>query len=241
MVELSPLETLQGSLTLVFVVISSTLGLTIMLKYFKFKRREFLFVGFTWLAVVSPYWPDAITFLTTITTGEWLRDDIYFFLANFLVAPLHICWMLVMTDFMWKNRQKLLMVIMSIEAIIFEIFFLIIWYTDPALVGMRQSAFVVLWNPIIDLYLVVSIILFLVTGVMFARQSLKSNNEDIRWKGKFIILAFIFFTPGTLLDVVIDTPTELTIVIARILVISAAFAFYIGFTMPNWIKKLIIK
>ena len=238
---LSPLETLQGGFTLVFVIISFALGLTIMLRYLKYKRRELLLVGFTWIAVVSPYWPDAITFLTTLTTGEWLSDASYFFIATILIAPIHICWMLAMTDFMWKNRQKMLMIVFSIEAIIFEIFLITIFILDYNLVGQRQSAFVVLWNPIIDLYLIMSIVMFLLTGVLFARQSLKSEKPEIRWKGKFIILAFVLFTPGTLLDVIVDTPTEMTIVIARTLVIVAAFAFYIGFTMPNWVKKLLIK
>ena len=107
--------------------------------------------------------------------------------------------------------------------------------------GTRQSAFVVLWNPIIDLYIIISIVLFLVTGLLFAKQSLNSENPEIQWKGKFIITAFIIFTVGTLLDVVVDNPTEITIVLARIFVICAAFVFYIGFTMPNWVKKLIIK
>ncbi|TFG10326.1 MAG: hypothetical protein EU535_08345 [Promethearchaeota archaeon] len=239
--ELSTLEILQGSFTFVFVIISIVLGLTIMSKYLKFKRRELLLVGFTWIALSSVYWPDAITFITVLVSGEWVRSDIYYLLANILVAPVHISWMLAMTDFMWKKRQNLLMIIISIEAIVFETFLLTIWIIDYNLVGARQSAFVVLWNPVVDLYLIVSIILFLVTGAFFARQSLKSENAEIKWKGKFILTAFILFSIGTMLDVITVNPTEITIVLARTFVISAAFAFYVGFTMPKWLKTLLIK
>ena len=238
--ELSTLELLQGSFTFVFVAISVILGLTIMLKYFKFKRRELLLVGFTWIALSSVYWPDAVTFLTILISGVWLGDEIYFLLANVLVAPIHITWMLAMTDFLWKNKQKLIIAIITVEAVLFEIFLLTIWVVNPDLVGTRESAFVVLWDPIIDLYLLSSIVLFLLTGILFARQSLKSDNKDIQWKGKFLIIAFILFSIGTTLDVISDTPNELAIVLARIFIISAAFAFYIGFTMPNWIRKLLM-
>ena len=83
--------------------------------------------------------------------------------------------------------------------------------------------------------------MFLITGFLFVRESLKSENPEIRLKGKFILIAFLFYTMGTLIDVIIDIPTEITIVLARTIMIVAIFMFYIGFTMPNWVKKRFLK
>ena len=60
---LSGLEYLQGGLTLAFVLISLILGIIIISKYFNYKNRQLLLVGLTWIFLVSPYWPDAISFL----------------------------------------------------------------------------------------------------------------------------------------------------------------------------------
>ncbi|MHA1338308.1 MAG: hypothetical protein ACTSPW_21645 [Promethearchaeota archaeon] len=148
-----------------------------MLKYLTFKQRQFLLVGFTWICVASPYWPDAISFILVITTGKVLENSIYFFVANFLVPPLHITWMLAMTDFLFKEKQKVLMTIFTIEAVIFETVFFSIYFTDYTLIGTRISVFVVEWGLFIDLYLLFSILFFLIIGLLFAKESLHSQNK----------------------------------------------------------------
>ena len=61
---LTPFEVLYGALTMVAVIISVLLGILIALKYFKFRKIDFLLVGSTWIFLVSPYWSDAIQFIT---------------------------------------------------------------------------------------------------------------------------------------------------------------------------------
>jgi hypothetical protein len=113
---------------------------------------------------------------------------------------------------------------------------------DPYLIGTQQSVFVVEWAIWIQFYLLFSIVLLLVTGFLFARASLKSAEPEIKLKGKFLILAFVTFAIGTVIDVIAaDSPTELTILLARIFVIISSISFYIGFTLPKFIKELFIK
>ena len=107
-VELTPLENLQGALTLAFVVISFLLGLIIMLRYFEYKNRQLLLVGATWIFLVSPYWPDAINFITISTMGIQIDTALYLIIATLFTAPLHVTWVIAMTDFMYKKRQKLI-------------------------------------------------------------------------------------------------------------------------------------
>lgn len=240
-IELNTLQILQGSFTLVFVLISLALGFLIISKYFKYEKREYLLVGITWIFLVSPYWPDAISFLLILFTGTKLNEPTYFFLANGFIPVIHITWIIVITDFMYKDKQKYLLSVFIIESIAFEIIFLTVLFMNPYLIGTPQSnPFVVEWNIFIDLYLIISIALFLITGLLFASESLKSDSKELRFRGWFLISAFISFTIGTLIDVILEI-TEITIVIARLFVIIAAFCFYLGFTMPNFIKKILIK
>ncbi len=242
MAQLTAFEIFYGSFTLASVIISTILGLIITLKYVKYKQVELLLVGITWILLASPYWSDAIQFLVVMIFSIEINTPLYFFLANAFIAPIHITWMYAFTNFLFKNIKKKIMLFFIIEAIIFEIAFLTVFFINPVLIGDQKSAFVVEWAIWIQIYLLFSIILFLITGFLFARASLKADESEIKLKGKFLILAFLTFTIGTIIDVIgAESPTEITILLARTFVIVSSLCFYIGFTLPRFIKEIFIK
>jgi len=239
---LAPFEVLYGALTFVAVIISVLLGILIISKYFKFKKIDFLLVGLTWIFLVSPYWSDAIQFITITIFGTELNPVLYYFIANAFIAPIHIVWIYAISDFLFANRKKLLVTLFSIEAVAFEAVFLVLFFLDPALIGDQKSWFVVEWAIWIQIYLLVSIALFLITGFLFARRSLKSQAKDVKLKGKFLIVAFLCFTIAAVIDVIgAETPNELTIFLARTFLIISSICFYLGFIMPQFIKGLFIR
>lgn len=240
--QLSNFEFFYGILTFIAVIISIILGIIIASKYLKFKKIEFLLVGLTWIFLVSPYWSDAIQFITITIFDYQISSVLYFFIANAFIAPIHIIWIIVLTKFIFHKRKKTLLIIFSTEAILFEIYFLFSFFTDPNQIGTQMSEFVVEWAIWIQIYLLLSIVIFLLTGFLFARQSLKSDSRELNVKGWFLILAFILFTVASVIDVIgADAPTEITIFLARTSLIISSILFYIGFTMPKFIKELFIK
>jgi hypothetical protein len=241
-VDLTELEIFQGALTFASVIISTILGLFIAFKFIKYKKVELLLVGITWILLASPYWSDAAQFIIILIFGKELNSPLYFFLANAFIAPIHIIWGLAFTDFLFKRQQKKFMTFFVSEATLFEIIFVAIFFLDPYLIGDQKSAFVVEWTIWVQIYLLFSIALFLVTGFLFARASLKSEEPELKLKGKFLLIAFITFTFGTVIDVIgAGNPTELTILFARTFVIISSLCFYIGFTLPRFIKDLFIR
>ncbi|MFX1497774.1 MAG: hypothetical protein ACFFBH_09625 [Promethearchaeota archaeon] len=54
-----------------------------------------------------------------------------------------------------------------------------------------------------------------------------------------LLTAFISFTIGTVLDFPISTTP--IYIIARLILLSSSIEFYIGFLLPERIKKLILK
>ena len=234
-----------GILTFIAVIISFILGIIIMARYKKFKKVEFILVGLTWIFVVSPYWSDAIQFITITFFEYQISSDIYFFIANAFIAPIHVVWILALTKLVFRKAAKPLLIIFTTEATVYEVYFLFVFFSPslgPSQIGTQMSAFVVEWAIWIQIYLLVSIVLFLVTGFIFASRSLKSQNRELKVKGWFLIFAFIFFTIGTVIDVIgADSPTEITIFLARTFVIISSILFYIGFTLPRFIKELFIK
>ncbi|GAH12416.1 unnamed protein product, partial [marine sediment metagenome] len=113
---------------------------------------------------------------------------------------------------------------------------------NPNLIGEQKSAFVVEWAIWIQIYLLFSIALLLITGFLFARASLKADQADVRIKGIFLLIAFVSFTVATVIDVIgADNPTEITILLARIFLIFSSLCFYIGYTLPKFVKNRFIK
>ncbi|MFX1418667.1 MAG: hypothetical protein ACFE9N_07090 [Promethearchaeota archaeon] len=240
--QLTGFEIFYGSFTLISVVISTILGLLIVVKYRKYKTIELLLVGITWILLASPYWSDAIQFISVGLFQVQLNPPLYYFLANAFIAPIHITWPYTFTNLLFKKQQKKILTFFVIEAVLFEIVFITIFFLNPFLIGDQISVFVVEWAIWIQIYLLFSIILFLITGFLFSRASLKAETPEIKLKGKFLIVAFITFTIGTVIDIIgVESPTEITIFLARIFVIVSSICFYIGFTLPKFIKKLFIK
>ena len=241
-ITLTPFEILYGALTFIAVIISVLLGILIAFKYLKYKKIDFILVGLTWIFLVSPYWSDAIQFIATTLVGVELNPNLYYFIANAFIAPIHIIWIYAIADFLFPRQKKILVSLFSIEAVTFETVFLILFFINPALIGDQKSYFVVEWAIWIQIYLLISIALFLITGFLFARQSLKAKTKDLKLKGIFLIIAFLCFTVAAIIDVIgADTPTELTIFLARTFLIISSICFYIGFIMPRFIKEMFIK
>lgn len=238
--ELSLLEFLQGFFTFIFVIISLILGFIIMLKYVKIKERVFLLVGASWILLISPYWPDAISFIMIILLGVPLDTATYLFVAIFFFPLVHITWMIALTDFLFEKRKIPIMIFFISETILFEVVFLYFFFTDLSLVGIQQGLFYIKFADFVIFYLILSIIVFAITGVIFAREYLKSSEKAIRLEGIFLLLAFVTFGIGTFMEVIVPL-TEITIVLVRIIIISAAFEFYIAFTLPKWVRNIFLK
>jgi hypothetical protein len=83
------------------------------------------------------------------------------------------------------------------------------------------------------------ILVIIITGIYFSLQSLKSSDEKVSWKGKFLLVAFILTTIGGILDLV-PTP-DLVIFIKRTITITGSILFYLGFYLPQWVERKLIK
>jgi hypothetical protein len=74
-------------------------------------------------------------------------------------------------------------------------------------------------------------------GIPFSRVSLRSEDPEIKMKGKFLLIAFISFSVGTVLDFAIPSP--ITYLIARLILLSSSLEFYIGLVLPRWAKRVL--
>jgi hypothetical protein len=136
----------------------------------------------------------------------------------------------------------------AVLSIIFEIIFFILLFTDIDAIGILRRPFLVEFGPLITIYLIIFIVVLLVTGILFARKSLNSENEEVKLKGKLLLAAFLSFSIGAIFDSMLgglldytDPLLPILVVIIRIVLISSAVEFYGGFILPKWMKKFFLE
>ncbi len=122
----------------------------------------------------------------------------------------------------------------------FYIFFFTAILINPGLIGELQGDIEVKYSTIIVLYDFTILGTLLITGVIFGRESMKSENPETKLRGKLIVVAFFSYVIGIGIDAVLDH-NFLTLMLVRALEMSSVIEFYGAFIMPKWIKKLFIR
>jgi len=244
-------DILQGSFSLIFVVISLAIGITILSKYAQHKSRLYILVGLSWIGIANPYFPDSISFVMNILFQQSLPVEWYLIIGNVFIPIALICWLIAYTDMINKKRQTLVVTLTIIFSILFEIAFFFFFFTDITQIGVivPSRPFTVEFGLFITIYLLLVILILLITGVKFAQKSVRSKEKEIRVKGKLLRAAFITFTVAAILDSLLGTifedPTDpllaIMVVITRLLLISSALEFYGGFILPKWMHAIFIK
>ncbi len=236
---LENLEIANGILMLLLDFIVIYVGLTISSKYFKHKQKILLFVGFTWIFICCPWYPGAISFLMVLITGEYLSAVAYMIIGNIFIPIAMVLWVAAFTELTDKSKQKLLVTLSIIYGAFFYIVFFILLSIDPLLIG-EVNGIDVKYNDFVVFYSFTILFILLTMGILFTKQSLKSENPEIRLKGKFLLAAFLLFAIGTSFDALL-TLDYFTLVLFRGFEISAAIAFYFGFILPDRVKRIFIK
>ncbi|MGQ4875677.1 MAG: hypothetical protein ACP6IY_16550 [Promethearchaeia archaeon] len=240
---LNEFQILTGIFSIVVVVIYSLVGLKIALRYIEKRQRDFLLVGITWFGLASPWWPSSISFILAMATGgNGLQDnpEIYFILGNILIPVFLITWIIAFTDLLYKEQQKIIIWLFIIYGVAFEVVFFALLFSDPASIGELSGPVDVEYLSFVSIFLLSILVILFITGYLFGRESMRSDNPEIKLKGKLIIISITLFDIGAAMDAALELTLPILIV-ARIILILSALGFYGGFLLPNWIKKLFLK
>ena len=238
---LTPIEILHSSFSLVAIVISILIGLIIISKYFKFKQRNFLLIGIFWTGLTFPWLPTVITFIMVLTVGYGLPVQGYI-LIGIMILPLTVlCGLTAFTSLLGVKRKRRRAILLSVLVfnLVYESLIIYFLITNVNIIATLADVLTIQWSIFSQIYFIINLVLFLVTGILFSRKSLQSESKEIRFKGKLLMAAFISFTIGTVLDFAIPNP--ITYIIARLILLSSSIEFYIGFLLPERIKRLLIK
>ncbi|MFX1388444.1 MAG: hypothetical protein ACFE9Z_00095 [Promethearchaeota archaeon] len=240
---LSNLDILNGILGLTVVIVSFILGLIVLLKYFKNKNKNFILLGINLIFLASGWYGTSTSFIVAlINNSEGLSLELIL-LFNFIPLPIGLlCWCGFYTNVLMKERQKLFLIIVIIITIFFYAVFLYVVFTDVSQAAIKISPVDTTAgeNKFLSIYIIIFIVLLLFTGIHFSLRTMKYENVEMKIKGKFLLFAFPAFALGGLLDSTLPS-NEITLIIFRLLLISSIIGFYIGYLLPKWLKKRMIK
>ena len=230
------IELLQGLFSTILVLISFIVGISITLKYFKFRQRDLLLVGIAYIGIITPWLGDVVNLIMILVFNSELEEIWYLLIIIPFLAPFIFLWVIAISDMVFKSKQKVILIFYFIIMVIFEIIFFILLFQSTENIGKSVSPFHYEYSLFTQLYFLTFLAFFVITGFMFSRESLKSKNPEIRLKGKFLLIAFLLITIGCILETSY-TLTPLIVVIARVIMSVGAIAIYCGFILPKFLKK----
>jgi len=235
---LSQIEMLNGILSVIVILISIIIGLTIISKYFKYKQTTLIYVGLTWIGIFTPWLSSSISFLLVLTTNEGLSPESYFLIGGISATIIVYLWTSAFCYLTSINKK--IMYILTIETAILESIYLYFIFTNPIMIGQLTGPVDVQYKAFGALFFVNLMIIFISTTTIFGIKSLKSEKSEIKLKGKFLLLGAYLFIIGAFLDTAIQL-NLITLSLVRTILLVSGFAFYCGFVLPNFLKKIFLK
>jgi len=241
--DLSLGQIISGAGSLIFAILSIILGLRILINYFTVKRKEFISVGLSWIFLSSAWWGGGFCFLSILLFQYAFEQQLYLFLAITFIPFALISWTYSVYNLFLKDtlglKKDTLLYVFIICCLIYWGLIIILLFYDYNLVGSYVifQTRPALLAAIFDL---IAIVFALITGLIFASQSMRADDKTLVWKGRFLSTGFILFTIGTFLEVLL-TLNPIGLVIVRIILITSAIAYFLGFLLPTPLEKKLIK
>jgi len=228
--------TISAILALVFVSISTLVGILLIAKYFKSKDKTLIYVGLAWIIIVEAWMPSAVNLLYMLATRVSLSYQIRALIGNLFLPFGLILWTLVFTELVFVKFRKHLLIIFAIFSVVFEIILFYAIFVDISFIIVIPSHDLNMnYEPLWMIFQIILSIITLVSGLAFSWKSIKHDNPEIKLRGKILFIAFTSFLIGALLGIV-DLPIP-----GNIVMITSSVEFYIGYILPDWIKNRFIK
>ncbi|TXT53343.1 MAG: conserved membrane protein of unknown function [Promethearchaeota archaeon] len=238
--DLTPNQYLEGIFGLIWVLFAIFIGIRIILKAKSLGRTELIAVGLSYICVSTAWWGVAIQFLVYGLFSIELTEMLYLFISNAFIPVGLLFWVYSFSEMVDPYLKKRLLVIYIPIALLWEILLMIFLFININLVGSVEGLFNSTHGPILRVFIIIAILTFVITGIFFSIRSMRIEDKEIKWKGRFLFLAWISFGVGAFLDAIL-TLQPLTLILIRILLITGAIEYYLGFFLPKKIKDVLIK
>lgn len=209
------------------------------------QKKEYIFLGISWLLFAVAYLGGTLSFFSIILFDVPYDNLLVFTILNVNIAPIiTFCWFYTVIEIIFLKRKykNLLICIIIVSCVVFELIVIFFELTGQLQVlGSMQSSFEYEYSPILKIIVFIYLIITLGAGIFLSREWMKSEDPKITIKGKFLLIAFILLCTSAILDAVVSVIDPIYAMIAKILLIACGIVFYLGYFLPNWFEKIILK
>ena len=198
--------------------------------------------------MATVYAPEVIEFFILVFDISVNNSMVIFLiiLFNLALTPFFVLLWLIAITYLLKLEKAIrfsIIFIFIIFSILFEIVLFYFYFTNIELIGIFSGPFLLDWTLIFNIVIVLLLLIVLITGILFAWKNIKLDKPELKLKGKILLIAFITFTVGGMIDISIGGSSDLAILtnlISRIVLAIGSILFYIGYMLPNMIKKFFL-
>lgn len=239
---LSPDYIAYGTIGVLYIAFMIIMGIKTAIRYLELKDKIFLYAGWSFIGLGLPWMGEAINFIGLLLFDQVLSIEMWllFTLVNIPVSQIiFILFVMRLLDLNPKTK-KVIASIYIIYWVIIEILFLILIFTNPALLATYINEYQLDWTPFAGLILIISTILVVIFYSLIGVHYWKSEDKKLHTQGKLIVISALIFIFSASLEVVFAPITPI-IILSRVLGIIFATIFYAGFIMPKWAERIFLK
>jgi len=201
----------------------------------------YILVGISLIGIVTPWYPSSLSFIVSLfNNGKGISEVAYYIIGNATGPIFVVIWLVVFTKYFYIEYRKYILSVSILYGIFFDIIFFLLLTQNPNYIGDFYPPVDVEFTGLYLILAVSIIMIFFITGIIFSYRSINSENDETRVKGYFLMAAFISYLLGAFLDAAVQQE-YLYLFFTRMILISGAMEWFLGFSMPNWLKRRLIK
>ena len=206
-------------------------------------KKLYLFAIYL-LSLSSPWYPSGFGYVYWLITGSIFNYQIYVLLGTIGIPLVALTWFYIYTSIMYPNWKKISLIFFGILSIIFYLYVFYFLFFAPgapveAMIGIKITPLDIEYKGFITIYIIVGFLIGAPTFFHFAISSMRTKNDPkIQWRGKLLLVTSILFIFGAITDALIEL-TPIFLIIIRTIITISALTFYMGFVMPDWVKRVL--
>ncbi|MFX1361588.1 MAG: hypothetical protein ACFFBT_05340 [Promethearchaeota archaeon] len=243
-VELNTEMQISGALAFIHNLITILLSILILSKAIKTKNLMLYIFSIFMLFSAAGYYQIGLNYIYWIFTHDIFTYQVKILIGTAGIGIATISWLYIYFKMLIKKKVKFALVAYAIFAIIFYVYLIYFLFIAPGapileMIGSNIFPYEVNYTGFVLIAFLGSLIINTITTYHLGIYLIKrSQNRELQWKGKFLVVGMTIIIISVNIDMMIADLIEITIII-RILGIIGILFIYLGFILPNWIRKIL--
>ena len=235
-----PIDIYIYSITIFQVLCAVVVGLLAIRKYFRYKHPALFYFGLSFLLVNTPWLAYIVNYTFYLFTEKVLTLEIFYLIGYLGPVSCAAAWVLAIFNSIHKRYLNSVTIFLIITLVIYYIFFIILLNTRMDLIGDVVGFWKIQYGAFLQVFISGSLAAFIITTILFGLNARKTNDKEIQFKAVVFFLMTIFFSSGSLIEIIPFIDVALASV-SRTLITLSSFSIYISVVYPRWIQKLVLK